>query len=961
MMQHQLCMIGGWLNPVSVRDNKELGSGKDVKIQPWRDLRTHGVVELTPYAIQDHVSEYPTVLESNWEMMSLRDAFSSPVSGLPSIEDLICISQQCRRERCLAHAMSAYALTCDCGLEAHEALGNYLVPMFVDCGSVLNAQQLFNKLLYCNDCSWTCLIRGYTEAGDMHCALDLGQVMHDYGVHPSKFAFVALLTACVELKSIEKGRKLHAEIAEEGLETDAVLGNMLVNMYVNFGSLVECRDVLNRLPVRDVISWTTLISGYAEHGLVEEAFSCLEQMQLEGLAPNATSYVCALKACGGVGAIGKGREMHAEIMMKGFDEDIVVGNILINMYAKCALLAEAQNVFDEMRAHDVISWTTLIAGYAEHGPSEEALNTMEQMQHNGVFVNTFTFVCALKACGSMGDLGKGQLMHAEITKMGFEKDLFIGNMLVDLYAKRGLLEESCKVFNQLPIQDVVTCTALITAYLENGLNEDVLKCMDEMQVWGVSPNAFTLVCGLKACCELRDLARGRELHCEIANKGLEGDLIVNTTLMDMYARCESPAETSYLFNSMHVRDIVSWSIMIISSVEYKESKSALEMFAQMKEQGCMPDHGILVSILKACGNTGAIDVGKKVHSQFYRAKALDPNMSSALIDMYGKCGNMVDAQDVFDEMQGRDLVAWSSLITGYAREGECQLAFDLFDRMMCEGIRPDRVAFLTIMSVCNHVGLHDRAQRYFEIMTKNYAIAPTIKHCTCLIDLLGRAGQLDEAVDMADKMTFEGNPILWITVLGACRMWKNVALGRLAFDRVVALDEKDSGAYISMSNIYGDAHMWEDAKKIETMRIHMQASEESEKSWTEIGGLVHRFVAEGDKKHPQCKEILSKLNGMGAKLEASDPHNLSGISSSSLDVPENVVSWCKHSEIVAIACGLINSHEGDPLHVVKNAQLCIHCHQMMAFVSKVEVRTIFCRDANLLHVFKDGKCVCGSL
>lgn len=847
-MQHQLCTKGGWLNPIPVRDDNETLWGKVARVQQRQEPRNYHLEKLTKfkhiranYAIEEHTLEDTTQLESSMELLSLQDAFSflDVMSGLPSIEDLICISQKCRHEKCTTHAMSAYALVCDHGLEAHKALGNYLVPMFIDCGSVLIAQQLFNKLSYCNDCSWSCLIRGYTEAGNMRHALDLHQVMRDYGVYPSRYTFVSLLSACVELKFIEKGQQLHAEIAEEGLETDTYVGNTLVKMYVSFGSLVESRDVLNELPVRDVIAWTTLISGYAEQGLAEEALSCLEQMQLEGLSPNATSYLCALKACGGMGAIDKGREMHAEIMIKGFDEDMFVGNILIDMYAKCSSLAEAQEVFDKMPVQDVVSWTTLMAGYAEHGPSEKVLNTMEQMQHSGVCLNAFTFVCALKACCSMRGLNEGQIMHAESTKRGFEKDLFVGNILVDLYAKQGLLEESWEVFDQLPVQDVITCTALITGYLERGHSEDVLNSMDQMQVWGVSPNAFTLVCGIKACIDLGNLAKGHELHCEVVIKGLEGDLIVNTALMDMYARCGSLADMKYLFNSIHVRDVVSWSIMIISSVEHKESMNALEMFGQMKEQGCMPDHGILISIFKACGNTGAIDIGKKVHAQFHGPEGLDSNTSSALIDMYGRCGNMIDAQEVFDAILSRDLVSWSALITGYAREGECQIAFDLFDRMMWEGIQPDPVVFLTIMSVCNHVGFLDRARSYFEIMTKKYAIAPTIKHCTCLIDLLGRAGQLDEAVDMADNMPFGGSPVLWITVLGACQKWKNVTIGRLAFDHIVALNEKDSGAYISMANIYGEAHMWEDAKTIETMRIHMQASMGSEKSWMEIGAQAH--------------------------------------------------------------------------------------------------------------------------
>lgn len=327
----------------------------------------------------------------------------------------------------------------------------------------------------------------------------------------------------------------------------------------------------------------------------------------------------------------------------------------------------------------------MVAGYAKHGFGEEALNCLEQMQQEGMSPDAVTVVCSLKACGSIKAIGRGQVLHDEITEEGFERDPCVGIALVDMFSKCGLFEEACEVLNQLSVLDAVSWTALITGYAEHGHCEEALKCLEEMQ---------------------------RE--------------------------CVSP-------------DVVSWNAVISAFIQQGGSGEALLLYARMQEQGILPNDSTLVSILEACGDMASFENGKRVHARIHGVDGGKPTevvMSTALIDMYSKCGSMGDAQQVFDAVHTKDFLKWTVLITGYARQGSSELVFCMFKRMREEGVQPDEVTFLIVLTACSHVGLVSRGLKYFEVMITEHGICPSEKHHNCMINLLSRAGQLNGSVGM---------------------------------------------------------------------------------------------------------------------------------------------------------------------------------------------------------------------
>ena len=280
------------------------------------------------------------------------------ISVHSSVEDFIHALQQCRRTKNLLAAKYVHTLVCSRGLEAHGSIGNYLVPVFVECNGISQARQVFERSVHVNEFSWTSLISAESQCGHLNNALTFYHKMQEVNVCPSCHTLVALLKACSMAKNIMTGQEIHLDVAEMGFEEDPYVGNALIDMYAKCGSLYEAREVLNEMPDRGVVQWTTLMAGYVEHGPYLEALLCFEQMQLDGLVADAFSFTCCVKACGLLGCIEKGMVLHKELIHKGFDKDLFVGSSLVEMDSKRGPLIKTQEFFDKLSTCNIILWNS---------------------------------------------------------------------------------------------------------------------------------------------------------------------------------------------------------------------------------------------------------------------------------------------------------------------------------------------------------------------------------------------------------------------------------------------------------------------------------------------------------------------------------------------------------------------------------------------------------------------------
>eukprot|EP00250_Pteridium_aquilinum_P018648 c24150_g3_i1 orf=135-2882(-) len=769
---------------------------------------------------------------------------------LPNAVTFACSLKACGNIGALDKGQEIHAEVAKEGLlESSLVVGSAVMDMYVKCGWLERAQEVFDKLPVRDVVTWNSLIAGYAKHERGKEALQIYERMRLEGVTPNAVTFVGSLKACGSIGDGEKGQCIHADFDREGLGgNDLVIGNALVDMYAKCNALSEACNVFEELIFRDAALWNTMISGYAEHGLGEEALKCLEQMQLEGVCVNVITYVSSLKAVIDLGVLDKGLKLHAEIVEDDLETDLIIGNTLVDMYAKHGMLGEAQDVFDMLPGRDVVTWSALISGYVEHSLYDNALSSLEKMQREKVCPTALILARSLNACGGLRDIDKGQEIDSQITTLGLENDAYVGNSLVDMYAKCGWLLEAQEVFSTLPDRDAVAWTALIAGYSEHGFIQEALDSLEQMQQAGFTPDAVCFLCSLKACSSAGAKDKGQELHSEIAKEGLETNVYVGNSLVDMYAKGGFLVEAKDVFDGLETQDIVSWTALITGYADCGLAEAALHcleqmqvqgvipneiswnavimgfsekedteevflLYAQMQEQGILPDSATYTSLFKACGKSAAFEAGKRLHSRICKFKAPDSNeviMTTSLIDMYGKCGSMVDVQQVFDAKPCRDHVRWNALITGYARQEEREMVFSLLDRMREEGLQANEITYIGILSLCSHAGLVDKGQSFFEAMSEEYGITLSLKHHSCLVDLFGRAGRLDEAVLMMNMMPTQPDFVAWSTVLGACQKWSNTDLGVCAFDLVSSLDENEPTACTLISNTDADALLSKD-------------------------------------------------------------------------------------------------------------------------------------------------------
>ncbi|KAJ7527655.1 hypothetical protein O6H91_16G065000 [Diphasiastrum complanatum] len=601
------------------------------------------------------------------------------------------------------------------------------------------------------------------------------------------------------------------------------------------------------------------LSKLCEEGRLKEALHMLELMVQQTTKPPIHAYVCLLKGCSRRKALAEGKQVHALIGQSVLDSNILLANTLVRMYSKCGSVLHAHKVFSNMPQHDVYSWTAIISAYADSGEVEEAINLFHQMRETGLAPDKVLFVVALKACARLAGLEQGRQLHSDIIKRGFQSDVTVGNTLVNMYAKCGCTEDARDLFDKMSERNVVSWTAMIAGYAQNGLGEEALALYEQMKQEGMQPNNVTFVLLLNACASLAALEQGKQLHSEIIKRGFQSDVVVGNTLVDMYAKCGCTEDARELFDNMSERNVVSWTAMIAGYAQNGLGKEALALYEQMKQEGMQPNNVTFVLLLKACANLAALKQGKHLHSEIIkRGFQSDVVVGNTLVDMYAKCGCIEDARELFNNMSQRNVVSWTAMIAGYAQNGLAQEALALFEQMQREGTKPNEVTYISVLSACAHSGLVDQGRYVFDSLSKNHGVTPTKEHYACMVDLLGRAGCLDDAELFINKMPIQPGSVVWMTLLGAARNHGHVEIGGRAFDRVVKLEPKNAAPYVLLSNIYAAAGRKDELAKIRNEMKDAGVKKMPGCSWFKVDNQLHAFV--GDATHPQSKEIQAELD-----------------------------------------------------------------------------------------------------
>eukprot|EP01018_Ginkgo_biloba_P004002 Gb_27891 [translate_table: standard] len=866
--------------------------------------------------------------------------------------------EACASMKALTEGKQIHARMLITGIRDEVFLGAKLVNMYVNCGNLADARLVFQKLPIRSMFSWNAMIGGYARHGHCEETLALYYQMQTAGVHPDNYTFPCVLKACAGLEVLEQGKNVHSYVIRSGFVSDVYVGNALVAMYAKCGNIDDARHVFDKMPQRDAVSWNAMIAGYAQNGHCDETFRLFSQMQLAGMKINSFTIVSILQVCASLAALQQGRELHGFIIKSASELVIFQKNALIAMYSKCGIIGDARQVFYEMSWRDLVSWNTMLAGYVQNERCVDALKLFHQMQLVGPEADLVTITSVLSACAHLGALQGGMEIHAYSIRSGFESNVLIGNALIDMYSKCSRVKDARRVFDEMFQRDVVSWTAMIAGYAQNGHYNESLKLFNQMQLTTIKLDSVTIGSILLACAGLATLRQGKEMHCYITRNGFSSDVLLGNSLIDMYAKCGSIEDACHVFDKMSPRDAVSWTAMIAGYVQNGLCDQALKLFCRMEVAGIQPDSVTIISVLSACAQLAALQQGKVVHDYIIRRGfASDSSVGSALVDMYAKCGSVENACQVFHKMSHRDVISWTAMITGYATHGHGRAALMLFYKMQQAGMMPDHITFIVVLTACSHAGLVDEGWKCFDCMSRDYGITPQVEHYACMVDLLGRAGHLDEAYDFIRKMPLAPDTGVWGTLLGACRIHRNLELGERVAGHLLELDPQNVGYYVLLSNIFAVAGRWED---VENVRMTMKERGLKKKpgcSWIEVKNIVHVFLV-ADRSHPQAEKIYSVLQSLDRDMKEAGyvPDTNFVLRDVEEELKENIL--CGHSEKLAIAFGLINTCPGAPIRITKNLRVCGDCHSATKFISKIAEREIIVRDANRFHHFKDGLCSC---
>ncbi|THF98925.1 pentatricopeptide repeat-containing protein At4g01030, mitochondrial-like [Camellia sinensis] len=875
------------------------------------------------------------------------------------------------------------------------------------------------------------------------------------------------LNGYLELNSLNSVKIMHAQMTKmvKDKNSDTIFQS-LITSYLNFGDFRSAATVFFVGFSQNYLHWNVFVEEFKSFGGYPfEILEVFVEMHNKRVSFDCRILTVVLKICANLMDIWLGMEVHGCLIKKGFEMDVYSKCALMNFYGRCWGIDYADQMFDEMPDQEVLLWNEAVLVNLRSERWVEALQLFRDMQFSFVKANSFTVAKVLQACGKLDAIVEGKQIHGYVIRFALESNVFMCNSLISMYSRNNNLELARAVFDSMENRnlsswnmiiscyttlgnlndawklfhdmeswamkpDIVTWNSLLSGHFLRGLYLEVLILLQRMQVAGFKPNSSSITSVLQAISELSFVNLGKEIHSYVIRNGLDYDVYVGTSLLDMYVKNNNLTYAQAVFNGMKNRNlfawnslisgysfkgqfedavkllnqmenegikpdlvtynglvsgysmwgrnkealtmihrikvsglipnVVTWTALISGCAQKGNYKDALEFSIQMQQEGIKPNSATISSLLRACAGLSSLWNGKEIHCMGIRNSFTeDVFVTTALIDMYSKCGSLNTAQKVFRTIQRKTLASWNCMIMGFAIYSRGKEAISIFDEMRAAGIQPDAITFTALLSGCKHSGLINEGWKYFDIMKADYNIIPTIEHYSCMVDLLGRAGYLDEAWDFIEKMPMVPDATVWGALLGSCRIRENLELAEIAAKRLFKLEPHNPANYVLMMNLYATLNRWEDVDCVRELMMDVTAGAKIGHvwSWIQINQMVHVFSTRG-KAHPDEGEIYFELYQLISQMKRLGYVPDIKCVYQNIDRMEKEKVLLSHTEKLAITYGLIKTRKRAPIRVIKNTRVCSDCHTVAKYISLIRCREIFFRDGARFHHFREGKCSC---
>ncbi|CAM8991267.1 unnamed protein product [Rhodiola kirilowii] len=798
------------------------------------------------------------------------------------------IFQDCSEGKALKPGKQAHGRMIVSGFIPTLYVTNCLIQMYIKCSDLLGAARVFDVMPERDTVSWNAMIFGYAGFGDMGTAESFFELMPErdvvswnsmmsgymknggfresaaifvcmrtVGVTCDSAAFAIVLKACSSMEDIGLGVQIHGLTVRMGFIHDVVTSSGLVDMYGKCKRMDFCHQFFHEMQEKNWVSWSAIIAGCVQNDDFIGGTELFKKMLRAGCEVSQSIYASVFRACAALSAVRLGSQFQGHSLKTNFGTDVIVGTATLDMYAKCDNLSAASKLFNQLPHRSLQSYNAIIVSHARNSQGHEAMKLFLNLRRTALRFDDITLSGAFRACADIKGLLEGIQLHGLAFKSTFASNVCVANAIVDMYGKCGAISEAQHVFDDMVQRDAVSWNSIIASHEQNDLAEQTLILFVLMLRSSMEPDEFTYGSVLKACAGAQV---GLEIHNRIVKAGMGFDSFVGSALVDMYSRGGKLEDAQKLYDRIEGETIMASNAIISGFSSNKQSEDAQQFFSKLLEMGVKPDNFTYATVLDTCANLATGELGKQIHAQIIKQEMqADAYIASTLVDMYSKCGNMHDSQMLFEKAPKRDLVTWNAMICGYAHHGPAEMALEIFERMKLEIVRPNHTTFISILRACAHMGLVDKGFHYFILMSGEYNLDPQMEHYACMVDIMGRCGQVTEAYKFVKEMPFAADDVIWRTLLSICKMHTNIEVAEMAVESLLQLDPEDSSAYILLSNIYADAGMWKEVTKIRRSMRYKKLKKEPGCSWIEVKNEVHTFLA-AEKAHPRIKEIYEALN-----------------------------------------------------------------------------------------------------
>lgn len=652
--------------------------------------------------------------------------------------------------------------------------------------------------------------------------------------------------------------------------------------------------------------------------------------------------------------------LHGHAVVSGFGSDVFVGSALVDAYTRFSKIRDAFKVFDEIPDPDTVLWNTLLSGLLKNSCLDESVKVFRDMIGRKTRVDSTTLAVVLSAVAELQRLRYGMMVQALAIKVGCHFDKHVLTCLVSLYSKCGDVSTAQLLFQLIRNPDLVAYNAMVSGFSCNGEAEESLRLFQELLLSEHNVSSSSVVGLVPVFHPFGRLDLTRTIHGFCVKSGFTSNSSVSTALITVYTRLNELELARSLFDEAPEKPLASWNAMISGYAQNGHTEKAISLFHEMQKLKIQPNPVTITSILSACAQIGALGLGKWVHG-LIKEESFGPSVyvSTALIDMYMKCGSIQEARVLFDTMEERNLVTWNAMISGYGLHGDGREALRLYQQMQEAGISPTGVTYLSVLYACSHAGLVEEGERIFDSMVNDHGFVPKSEHYACMVDILGRGGRLEEAVEfITKKMPVAPGPAQWGALLGACMVHKNSNLARLASARLFELDPENIGYHVLLSNIYSTNSNYTEAASLRQVAKRRNLMKTPGCTLIEVEGRAHIFTS-SDRSHPQSEGIYATLEGLMGKMKDEGYLAETVMALHDVEQEEKEMMVKVHSEKLAIAFGLMVCGDGEEIRIIKNLRVCLDCHNFTKFVSRISGRKITVRDANRFHHFEGGDCSCG--